>query len=139
MWQNSLFKKWGSYCSLKAEKMKLFKHQQNFSRTDVNPLICSTPLGMGYFDCVINGKSVHEIKPSMTEMHEEVTISYWNLKECHIELLKANFNPKIPPDMRVEAAIAGIWRIRNLDGKLKLLFKTFLISEAEGDPETRVF
>lgn len=119
--------------------MKLFKSLRESHEIDLNALVFSTPLGNIYFDFLFNGKEISNVKPLKTEIIDQTIISSWDLDECYIEFLKGNFIPKIPFTMKVEACIAGIWRIKSLSKKLKPNFKvhldTELISEFEENPE----
>lgn len=116
--------------------MNLFNHAQNFIKGNTNALNLSTPLGPLQFDFSFNNNEVFNIKPVEILINQTTTLMRWSLDECFIEFLIFQFDPKIPPHMKVDNCVAGVWRIRNLSKNLKPVFKTYLVDEQEGSPES---
>ncbi|PJD95491.1 MAG: hypothetical protein CK425_08210 [Parachlamydia sp.] len=126
-----------SYCTNNAKRiMNLFNSLRFLRQVDSNILFYSTPLGNVWFNFIFNEHEILNVKPSKTEGFDKTIVSCWDLKECYVEFLRANFVPKIPSPMKVETSLAGIWRIKSRCKDLRVTLKVYLDSEFEGSPES---
>ena len=116
--------------------MKLFQSTQPLQNVNSNILFYPTPLGNVYFNLIFNGDEIFSIKPLKTEFRDKTTISCWDLDECYVEFLQTHIVPQIPSSMKIEASIAGIWRIKSLSKALFPVMKVHLDTKYEGSPDS---
>lgn len=89
-----------------------------------------------FFDGVVLSDTLPCIKGAVTD---NVVIYIWDLKDFHIELLKVNINPSLPPGMKVDCCLAFLWRFKTLSKKAHPKFSCrlkFIEGNLEGEPES---
>lgn len=116
--------------------MNLFNPTQTLTKGHNSDLHLSTPLGVLQFEFSFNEKRISSIQPSQIFLNQTTALARWNLDECLVEFVKIQFTPKLPVGMNVDKCFAGIWRIKSLSKILNPVFRTYLVSDHEGSPES---
>src|SRR4051794_36277169 len=100
MGKNSLFKKWCTYSSHYADKMKLFTINHKLYPSSSNPLWLTTPLGDLFFTCRIFNESLLITQPTKVNSFESGVIASWICDNYIVEFIKFNFEAKLPVGMK---------------------------------------
>lgn len=113
--------------------MKLFQTNQKLISESVNPLPVKTPLG----SCICEFQLKEEWVPScnMEKTESNVFLTTWKEKHFRMECLQFSFKPALPKDLRVDEAVAYIWRFLPAC-ETDVSWKCYLKNLANGNCET---
>ena len=115
--------------------MTLFCTNHILDSVIYNPLKLETPLGNLSFKFKVNEVYFNHNELSAVKARGSNNyVSSWKSNNCEIDCLRANFNPVLPFNMKVDQCFAFIWRIKafkNLEINLQCLLETCLIGSPD--------
>lgn len=116
--------------------MRLFVTNQQLHSMNINPLQLRTPLGEIIFKCIVSDLAlkVDSSAKVMAKSSHHFLVSWIN-ENYLIDFLRAEFDPVLPSNMKVNDCFAGIWRIKALK-KINVNLNAILMTSLNGSPET---
>jgi len=101
---------------------KLFKINSSKNVYYSQPLSVATPIGSVILEVNFNGKQLSKQHGVAQEVSDNCFVYIWDFPDFHIELLKTDIAPSLPPGMYVTHCIAFLWRFITLSQKMDLRF-----------------